>query len=125
MKPQLELIIFSTGDYLGLTGQNGFFFSAWTDRRTGVPTEQIWARRFRIPPIPDPCTDPILTSAKITFNTANHDEDDNKDPDTALEGWLTTIIPDEWAGFFELSGSDNFEFKANSSHEFPIGLKGL
>ena len=39
--------------------------------------EQTWGRRFQIPSLPDPCDDPILTSATITFKTSGDDKDQN------------------------------------------------
>ena len=81
------------GDYLGLTGAPpGFLFAAWTDRRSGL-AEQIWARRLRFPPIPDPCgSDPILIGATITFNTIHDDKDKDTDLDIKVDtpySWIT------------------------------------
>jgi hypothetical protein len=75
----------------------------------------------QIPPIPDPCSDPILTSAKITFNTSNDDEDDNKDDNTVL---FVEVKPYFQANSLRIL-IGNIEFKAGSSHEFPFNLEGF
>jgi hypothetical protein len=107
------------GDYLGISGQNGFFFAAWTDRRGGL-AEQIWAKRFRIPPIAEPCgVDPILTSAKITFNTTTQ----NKDHNSLIEVTIKTIYTGEYVGY--LNNPGDIEFTEHSSNQYPLTLEGF
>lgn len=102
------------GDYLGITGQSGILFAAWTDRRSGLP-EQIWARRFRIPTLLDPCSDPFLTGATITFNSTGND----KDPDTIVQIILSTVIDNEIVSYV----ADTFGYFDNpSSHQINLPL---
>jgi hypothetical protein len=106
---------FQYGDYIGLTGgARGFLFAAWTDRSSGV-AEQIWARRVRIPPIPEPCSDPILTSAAITFNTTTDDKDDN----TTLDVNVLSVYG--WEIAASASGAYGV-FHDHSSHQVPLQL---
>lgn len=74
---------FQYGDYIGLTGYAGTLFPSWTDRRNGT-IEEIWTRLSRVPaPTDQLCSpsDPILTSATVTFTTLgpNHNDHDDKD----------------------------------------------
>jgi hypothetical protein len=112
---------FQYGDYIGLSnGVQGFLFAAWTDRRSpfALP-EQIWARRMRIPPIPDPCSsDPILHTATVTFNTTT----DNKDDNTKLDVRLKSVYLWETIAYapytYDKSNAD--EFAEQSSRQVPL-----
>ena len=104
------------GDYLGLTGQHGFYFAAWTDRRGGN-REQIWARPFAFPPPPEPCSDPLLTDVQISFFTKDDDKNDDTDLSIQLYDRYNIITS------YDVPNGTHFDNgQTNGPYELPIGF---
>jgi hypothetical protein len=107
------------GNYIGLTGQYGYCYAAWTDRRGGG-TEQIWGCPITVPAIAQPCSNPLLTSARISFFTKT----DGKNDDTSLSIQLNDRY--EIIAALEIpakgDGNPGVTFTGTNRYQLPLRL---